>query len=96
MTEKDIIKDANIKDTLKQVMKSLPKDMQLPTYYAEDLINKFMSEVSEPLQKLISSMTEKVNETNDLSDADRQLFTQRLTSLMLPYIQSITNDIDKQ
>ncbi len=79
---------AELRDTFEQVLKSMPKDIRIPKYQAENIINNFMDNVNESLQKITESIAEKANTDSGISNADRDLFAQQVTSLILPYIQS--------
>lgn len=84
--------NAEMKDMLTNVMNGLPKDMRLPTYATEDIVNKFMKEVSKPLQDIVTNVVQRTNEKGEITTLDQQRFTSELMNLMVPYMRKVAED----
>ena len=83
--------NAEMKEVFNEVIENMPQDMRLSKHESSIMVEKFMNEISVPLQNMIASMLKKATEKGELSAADRQQLTRELMTLVLPYIQSFAN-----
>ncbi|MBQ4874633.1 MAG: hypothetical protein HRK26_00770 [Rickettsiaceae bacterium H1] len=84
--------NANMKEIFTEMMADLPKDMRLSSHESNAMIEKFMTEINNPLQNIITSMVNKAGEDGKLSEADRRQYSQELMRLIVPYIQSVAKE----